>query len=67
MRWQDRAACDPSTSEFFDDERDEGETPYERGRRHGRAIAICLTCPVKVACYGDSLPGDGIRGGQLVV
>lgn len=68
MNWLNDAACRPGqhvNPQWFDDRSDENESPYQRGVRHGRAIQVCMSCPVVLNCYATAVDGDGIRGGQL--
>lgn len=71
LDWQSEAACrDNPQGEWFPEGRvDDGRTTYVPPAVR-RAIAICNTCPVQVACREYALAADekvGVWGGLLSV
>jgi hypothetical protein len=64
--WVDSAACRGHAHPEWWDEKVAGETLIQRQERHGRAKAICETCPVTAECRAAAIPNvdGGIRGGE---
>jgi WhiB family transcriptional regulator, redox-sensing transcriptional regulator len=61
--WMAEAVCRGRTSLFFPPH---GEQAEARERREARAMAVCLTCPVRVPCrdYARRHREQGFWGGE---
>jgi hypothetical protein len=68
--WRADAACAGHPRSEWWDATVDGETHAQAQARHGRAIGVCATCPVKDACLAEALTArprvEGVWGGQVL-